>query len=676
MILMFFTRMKKHVCIMTFMVAALRPASGACAAGPAVPDSVSTALQEVTVEGRRVSDEVGSSAPLHTIDAADLKVAAITGMADAVGRLPGVVLRDYGGAGGMKTVSVRGFGSGHTAVAYDGVPLSDAQSGSIDISRYSLDNVGALRLTVGDNSDILMPARLAASAATFSISTDSPFGRRDSRAALTTQLKAGSFGYISPFLKVEVPVGKVTLQASGEYVHAKNDYPFTLTNVSLKTRERRTNSMMNTGHGELNALWRIAARHSLAAKAYYYDSDRHLPGPVIYYNSESHERLRERSFFCQLRYRGSLGHGLSMLAIAKFNWSASLYHDENGKYPGGVLDQNYWQREAYVSGSLLYTPVWWASLDYAADYFYNNLNSNLATDSRPRRHSVLQSFTGKFTLGPVTLMARALWSIYLNSALQGTPSRDARRLSPSASVSWQPWSSADFHVRASYKNIFRMPSFSEAYFDHYGSVDLKPESTDQLNLGLTYGFDVASWLPQATITADGYLNHVKDMIVAVPYNMFVWSMTNLSKSRVFGLDLTADLRFRPAARHAVTFMGTYSFQRAEPRTSRSSSDWMKQVAYIPRNSGSFSLGWENPWVNVSFSASGIGHRFTTSENLPATRIAGFMEFGAGLWKVVSLGISSLELRANIINMFDRQYEIVANYPMPGRSFQFTVRYEL
>lgn len=221
-----------------------------------------------------------------------------------------------------------------------------------------------------------------------------------------------------------------------------------------------------------------------------------------------------------------------------------------------------------------------------------------------------------------------------------------------------------------------MPTFNEAYFDHYGSVDILPESTDQLNLGLTYGLPQLSWLPEATFTLDGYVNHVKDMIVAVPYNMFIWTMVNLGKVRVFGLDATVNTRFVPAEGQGIILAANYSYQRAQPRTDRTSTEWMKQVAYIPLNSGGGSLTWENPWVNAVFHTTGVSARYTTNNNLPQTRIDGYMECGVTLYRTFSLGKSRLEVRADLINMFDKQYEVVANYPMPGRSWQLTVKWTI
>ena len=98
-------------------------------------------LEGVTITEIQRKHTVTSTTPLHLMDRKDMLTMGVTDIADALHRLPGITLRDYGGAGGMKTVSVRGFGAKHTGVSYDGVMLSECQSGEIDLSRYSLDNV-------------------------------------------------------------------------------------------------------------------------------------------------------------------------------------------------------------------------------------------------------------------------------------------------------------------------------------------------------------------------------------------------------------------------------------------------------------------------------------------------------------------------------------------------------
>ena len=162
-------------------------------------------LEGVTVTEQRRQKITRSTTPYHLLEREQFLRLGVTDVADALHRIPGITLRDYGGAGGMKTVSVRGFGARHTGVTYDGVMLSDCQSGEIDISRYSLDNVSELALTVGDNDDIFIPAKQASTPSTLSIQTlRLPSG--DSRGHVTAQMKLGSFGLASPFVRYEQSV--------------------------------------------------------------------------------------------------------------------------------------------------------------------------------------------------------------------------------------------------------------------------------------------------------------------------------------------------------------------------------------------------------------------------------------------------------------------------------------
>ena len=638
-------------------------------------DTAGRSLQEFEVVSERVRREVTSTAPLFNLTSERMKTMGVTDISDALHRLPGINIRDYGGAGGMKTVSVRGFGTTHTGVIYDGIVLSDCQSGKIDLSRYSLDNVGSLSLIVGDNSDIFVPAKASASAASIIISSMSVPGPMDSLWHVTGQMRFGSFGTYNPYFKVGKSLTpKFSFSVIGEYTHAKNDYPFTLENGKLVTRERRNNSMMNSWHGEINTRWRLTPASMLDAKVYYYDNNRQLPGPVILYNPICHEKLRDRNFFGQLTYKNLSLSKFSFQGLAKFNWDASLYHDEDGKYPGGILDEDYFQREVYVSGSALYVPTDKLAFNYSADYFYNNLTTNQMEVVGPWRHSVLQSFTGKFQNSWLLATARLLWSIYDNGVKEGISSKDENKLSPSLSVSVQPMRNRLFFIRASYKNIFRMPTFNETYYFRMGSTSLKPEDTDQFNLGLTWQYNSTNWLNALVLTGDVYYNNVKDKIVALPMNMFIWTMTNMDKARAFGADVTASATFNIARGQNLVFAGNYSWQRVQPRTSPKDPDYNKQVAYTPIHSGAASLSWENPWVDVVVHTTGASDRYGTNSNLPITRIKGYMEMGAALIRSFKIKRNTIDLRFDMTNILDTQYEIVGNYPMPGRAWKFTLTY--
>ena len=640
-------------------------------------DSVVT-LKDVEVSSRRASRELTATAPVHRISNAELNSKGIIDISDAVKRMPGVVLRDYGGAGGMKTVSVRGLGSQHTGVNYDGAPLSNVQSGQIDLSRYSLDNIHNLSMVIGDNEDIFVPARTAASASSLVISSWKPVITADDRGLkLTAQIKGGAFGYISPYLRAGISNGKdMAFLFTGDYAHADNNYSYTMQSGREEVRQKRHNSKISSGHTELNFRWQSRIGSMLDAKVYYYDAFQHLPGPAILYNDDSNETLKDVNVFGQLRYRTKLSRIFSLSTLSKFNFRKTRYMDHSGIYPEGVLDSRYLQREAYGTASLLCTPVNGLALSYALDYFYNDLRSNGKSYNNPHRNSILQSLNVKYSFWRIILTARGLLSIYEDSPGSSDPTVNHTRLSPSFGLSVRPIESQNFFVRFNYKNIFRMPSFNELYFDHYGSIKLEPEVTDQFNLGLTWGMQSRSWIESLDITVDGYFNSVRNKIVAVPYNMFVWTMTNLGRVRAYGVDVTLSAAFPVYDRQRLLVSGNYGWQKALAHTSPDMLDWNKQLPYTPVNSGTISVAWENPWVSVGVHGNGVSCRYATRENLPSSRLSGYMEFGANIYHTFRFRDHELELRADLINAFDRQYEIVARYPMPGRSWMLSTKFTL
>ncbi len=677
-------------------------------------------LQQVEVNALVQHRMVNSTAPLQLLAHQDFTRLGVTDIADALHRMPGINLRDYGGAGGLKTVAVRGFGAGHTGVSYDGMLLSECQGGEIDVSRYSLDQVQTLKLTIGDNDDIFISARQASVAAMLAIETMNEIPA-DHRVHLSTQLQVGSFGFVSPYLHyVQRLSDRFTFQAMGEYTYAENDYPFLLHNGKYTTHERRTNSRMNSGHGELNMHWMMGrrtdgmSRSQLWAKLYYYDNDRQLPGIVRYYTNLNAEQQHDRNAFAQARWQTrSLDDHWMLKVQAKMNWASSAYRDT--LVANRRNDATYWQREYDASAALMWMPSENWAVDYSADWLMNSLNSTLATDLRPRRHGILQSIAARYTQGRWVMLARMLSSVYLNSvgrkieAQQGNSNpikagqaaKDARRFSPSFSLSYRLLGTGkgagngigtgdELYLRASYKDIFRVPTFNENYFFHYGSSDLKPEKTRQLNVGMTWkktssangGNDESlryrRWSLLATV--DGYRNRVSDKIVGVPYNMFIWRTVNVARVDVVGVDASLRGTWQVAPGQQLSLQGSYSYQHVVNHTDRSSKYYGNQIAYIPLHSGSMALGWENPWVNVSLHGQGMSQRWANNEHYEDTEVDGYWDMGLTIYRklddlrLCGKSLRGMKIRMDVKNLLAKQYELVAHYPMPRRSWMLSIGY--
>ncbi|MFK1730410.1 TonB-dependent receptor domain-containing protein [Bacteroides fragilis] len=386
-------------------------------------------IPEVTVAEAYHTREVRAMAPTQVFSKEELKSLNVLQVSDAVKHFAGVTVKDYGGIGGLKTVSLRSLGAEHTAVGYDGITISDCQTGQIDIGRFSLDNVDRLSLSNGQSDNIFQPARFFASAGILNIQT------------LTPQFK----------------------------------------------------------------------------------------------------------------------------------------------------------------------------------------------DNR-------------------------------------------RKLSPYVSASFKPFAGEEFRIRLFYKDIFRLPSFNDLYYGQVGNTNLKPESTTQYNLGLTYSRSINELIPYVSVTADAYYNKVKDKIIAIPTkNLFIWSMVNLGKVDIKGIDIAGNISLQPWEKLRVNLSGNYTYQRALDMTEPGGKTYKQQIAYTPRVSGSGQAGIETPWVNLSYSFLFSGKRYMLGQNLRENRLDSYSDHSVSVSRDLRIRNVNTSLTVEVLNLLDKNYEIVKNFPMPGRSVRVTMK---
>ena len=86
-------------------------------------------LREVRIiSGKVPPSEVISQTPVHVVSNTDIERINASQLSDALRGIGSLVVRDYGGVGGVKTVSARGLGSQFSTLTLDGVAVSDCQN--------------------------------------------------------------------------------------------------------------------------------------------------------------------------------------------------------------------------------------------------------------------------------------------------------------------------------------------------------------------------------------------------------------------------------------------------------------------------------------------------------------------------------------------------------------------
>lgn len=618
-------------------------------------------------------------------------------LSDAARRMVGVTLKDYGGIGGIKTVSARGLGSQFSTLTIDGVAVNDCQNGQVDLGRYMLAGSNYISFAHGQTDHLLQSARALAAGSILNMETAVPeFGSRPFR--LSAEMEGGSFGYLSPTLQYAHRLSrKASLSLQGNYTRSDGDYPFTLYYTAQQrdssSRERRQNSQMRLGTADANLFYQFDSQRRLHIKAHLMKGFHALPGPVIFYSTRGSEHTEEQLFFTQARYRKN-GQHLELQLLGKYQHSTDIYEDTAARTPSGILHNRYRQQEAYLSQALRYyfggKQEGHFSIALSADEAVSTLLSNLTHHNDVRRTTALGVLSAEYRSQPKQALEEGLrinahlLGTYIQDRESGAESDPYTRLSPYAGIAY---THHNLTLRYFFKENYRVPNFNELYYFTVGRA-LRPEKARQHNLGASYSHTRilrSTYFWDNAISLDAYYNRVSDKIIAVPtQNMFLWSMSNLGEVEVRGLDISATSSFRndasgifiPERWHpfAVNLTVGYSFQYAVDRTNPTSKTYGHQIPYTPRHSGSIALTATTRWVDVGYSATLVGRRYRMNQNTPANLVKGYVDQGLNLSRQFWLKQGRLTVKAQVLNLFNVQYEVVKNYPMMGRNYRLGVGY--
>lgn len=647
-----------------------------CATATATPinkDSIADKQQDiegVTVTARKISRSITAGKPIQSIEKDKIEMLGISNLADAVKRFAGTNIKDYGGIGGMKTVSIRNLGSYHTAISYDGVTISNMQAGQIDIGRYSLDNVQSVSLAVGENGDIMQTARHSASAGVLYIKTERPhfdFGRNYS---FRFRMNGGSFGLLNPSLRYWQRLGrKTTLSVNTDYMRADGLYKFTLNNGNNQTKEKRYNSDIYTWRGEAN-LYHDLKDGELNLKAYWFYSERGLPGSVILYNNKSNERLWDEDFFTQANLKKEINKSWNIAASIKYAHTWNRYIDTDVKYQGGRdIDINR-QNEYYMSGTASWEPCNGINIALAQDFSFNNLNSIGKNTAQPKRYTSLTALTAKYSNKRLDIYAGVVGTFMTEKVKTGDKPEDRKRLSPTLSFSYRLLPAEALYLRAMCKNTFRVPSFNDMYYYQVGTRNLVPEKANEYNVGITWQSKEIGAIKYINITLDGYYNDIKDKIVAYP-TMYVWKMANFGKVRMYGMNATLATEIALSHNINMELTAAYSLQKSIDVTDKNTLYYKTQIPYTPQNTGNGSLLIRSPWINLGYSFTGCGKRYSLQQNEKEYRLDSYFEHNISMSHEFTFKTCRLNIQASLNNLTNEQYEIIKYYPMPGRSWSAT-----
>ncbi|MHB8207545.1 TonB-dependent receptor [Mucilaginibacter sp.] len=658
---------RKLKCYVPFFVLGLMPAHLL-----AQQDTVKK-LKEVKVSSP-VVPQIQTVTPSQTVTNSDfIKYSAFT-VADAIRNLAGVNIQDYGGIGGLQTVSVRSLGADNVAVLYNNVELNDAQNGEIDLSKFNLINIQQITLFNAQPLDICQTARAFAAANVLSINTIQPKLSGEKPFKIVAGIKDGSFGLVNPYLQWQQRINKYwSFIINGYDENANGQYKYKENTDGSDTLATRKNTDVHTQQADAELYWAKSDSNKFNLQFNFYNSNRGLPSAVVLYSSPTTQRLYNRDYIIQSGYHYIAKNSFELLLNTKLSQSFVRYTDTGGVYNAtGIINENYMQREAYQSAAIAYhiLPTW--KVSYSSDADLSNLQSNAYNYAFPTRLSLFNVLATNLSLGKWLFQGNILNTYIDDHVKSGTAASSKSAYTPTVIASYHPLATKELEFRAFYKSTFRNPTFSEQYYYAIAPRPLKPEYTSQYDAGIAYTKTTDGVLEYLTLSADAYYNNVKNKIIYVPTRSpETPSVVNLGKVDIRGLDVVLKSQFKPFYNWKATLTANYTYQNAIDITDPTDSYYLEQIPYTPKNTLALNGGVMYKQFGVYYNQILASHRYYESDNAPQYYLPGYSVSDASA--AYNFKLNSIPVLASIEvnNLYNKNYAIVNGFPMPGRSFRFT-----
>ena len=589
-------------------------------------------------------------ASVDIIDNVKLDHQSPQNLAEVLNNVQGLYIKDYGGMGGIKTISMRGSNAEQVLVLLDGQRLNNAQSGYVDFSTIPIAGIEKIEIVHGGNSALYgadavggvinLITRKENEKAGLSGSLNSFFGSFDSKSW------EGIFNYQQQFFSAALSYHN--LHSAGNYTYADaQGRKQQRINNDLSSQDMFSSFNLHFG----DPLYQQKLNFSYK----YYYAERGSPGTLSFPSSTS--RLYNRSDQFNAIYTGKIFNLLNDFQLQGYfqnDWNRFVSDDY------GFHSENNSRNSTYgLEAQLKMVLAAAHQRVYGAGTRYNHLTgSDFPSDhQRILYYAFIQDeieyvFGSQAAIKSLLIIPAVRFDIFSDFGSHFSP-KIGSVLNFDTS-----WNAA---LRGNVGMVYRAPVFNELYWPEdswsKGNPDLRPENGYDWDLG----FQMHPPLPvEMTFNLTYFQIHMNDLI-AWQYQDMKSVPKNINRTKSSGLEINANLQ---PVKNAVAILYNYTYLSAVDLATH------KILTYRPRHTsnGSLILTWRG--MQLEIQSQSVSQRFADAENIQ--KLATYSVYNIIFSAYHTFGNIKPKLSLQIINLQDRQYQIIEDQPMPGRDFRLNI----
>jgi outer membrane cobalamin receptor len=598
-------------------------------------------INEVVISKNKLNSEPAGYKKA-TIDTSVLVNYDTRNLSDMISENTNIFIKSYG-MGGIATPAFRGTGASHTQVAWNGININSPMLGQSDLSLIPVGLIDDVQIYFGGASMSLNNGGIGG---TINLETK-PVWKKETLISMNAGI--GSFSQYTWLIKVKTGNCKFQTVTKGYFQNSENNFRYLNSDIASEpVWQTRTNNQIRQ-QGFIQELYFNNEKSITSARIWYQNTDRNLPSSMLTEPNSGEKQLDEslRTMLNYDTFKGSSNFSFTG------SWMLSRLNYFN---PLASIDSRNLSEMLTLKAGIENQIGNYTKLKIIIDEQSCIINSNNYNRRTIRNTSSLTaSIDRKIDRLGTTILVREI--LDRNTLL--IPDF-------SLGVQFRIIDEKEYYLKANISRNSKIPSMNDMYWVPGGNPDLKNEYAFIYEISYEMGKKISDPL-NLKYDLSVFRYNIKDMIQWHPGEYSYWTAENIENVKSTGAETSFTLDYALNNLNASMKAG-YSFTKATTGGLKIENDISigKQLMYIPENqvNASLRVGYNN--IYSSWVANFNSKRFISVDNtkyLPGYFINNLV---SGI-KFPFKG-SSIDLNLIIDNLFNIDYQSIAFYPLPGRSY--------
>ena len=609
-------------------------------------------LKEITVTASRFGSS-NSDLPtsLEIIDSKQISNSNGNRLSDVLKNSGKVFIKTYGSTPMLQTISMNGLGAEHTLILIDGVKLNSFQNSVVDLSLINLDFIDRIEILNNGSSSIFGSDAIGGVINIIPENKISPDTSRFLNFRLL--LSKGSYSTDRFGLKLSKSADNFYGGVSFSQESSDGNYTYEFDDGVSKQIKERENAAYKIKDLTVNLQYIVNRSIRIKYFSVFANQNKEIPG-IETGTPPAFTSQQDKNWNNILIAESELNPFVSF--INKVNYQNNLMY-----YKTEPVINSHYKNLVYSVSSDLNLKFKDFSTAAGFEFVKASLQSN-EIENLARRN--LLSF---FISSGITLFNSL--KFYPSSRFDLYSDLNEKVFTYKLGLNYQPFSEFKLSFKANIGKNFRAPTFNDLYWKESGNKNLKPEKSINGELGICYYF---TGFIEGNLDISYTQINATDKIVWLPQRNFLWMPINIAESVSKNYFLSVNLIKNFNEDFKIGLNAGTSLIRSIKTNENFNGDPTKDkyFPYIPLESSKFTLlmDYKNLTFNLFFNH--YDKRYSDFENKKTLNPYNLLD--GNISAKVLLFEFLTEMKFEINNILNKNYQVIPGYPMPLRNFKLTL----